>query len=355
MAKVEVQYYEVTAKGRVYRYAWKGKGAARLHEEPGTEAFQRELTRHLEARWLGDQTKISGLIALFKASDRWQLPRDKGGFSDSTKKNWSPWLDRIQDHFGKLSVRQFDRPEIRQDIKRWRSKWKASPRTADYGKQVLSAVLSFAVDEGKLATNPCLGIKNLYSVDRSDRIWQAEDLEKLAKKASPEIMFAVRLAALTGLRQADLLKLSWSHVKRLSIEVRTGKSGGKTTAVIPIYKELRELLDQIPRKATTILTNSEALPWRSGFSSSWNKALKAAGMADADLHFHDLRGTAATRMYIAGLKVRAIAEIMAWSEDDVDRLIDRYVRKNELLMEQIRQLDEAAAAKAAKAAGEDED
>ena len=32
-------------------------------------------------------------------------------------------------------------------------------------------------------------------------------------------------------------------------------------------------------------------------------------MADRDLHFHDLRGTAATRFYIAGLSKRVIAEI----------------------------------------------
>lgn len=30
----------------------------------------------------------------------------------------------------------------------------------------------------------------------------------------------------------------------------------------------------------------------------------------ANLHFHDLRGTAATRFYTAGLSIRVIAEIM---------------------------------------------
>jgi transposase len=43
------------------------------------------------------------------------------------------------------------------------------------------------------------------------------------------------------------------------------------------------------------------------------------------LHFHDLRGTAATRFYVAGLSTRVIAKILAWSEDQVERIIRRYV------------------------------
>jgi integrase len=40
-----------------------------------------------------------------------------------------------------------------------------------------------------------------------------------------------------------------------------------------------------------------------------------------NLHFHDLRGTAATRFYIAGLKVRTIGEILGWAENDVEKII----------------------------------
>jgi hypothetical protein len=36
-------------------------------------------------------------------------------------------------------------------------------------------------------------------------------------------------------------------------------------------------------------------------------------------------GTAATKFYIAGLSVRVIAEIMAWEEGAVEKIIRRYV------------------------------
>ena len=64
---------------------------------------------------------------------------------------------------------------------------------------------------------------------------------------------------------------------------------------------LRAVLARIPKRATTILTSSKRRPWTvEGFGSSFNKAKIDAGMSERDLHFNDLRGTAATKFYIAG-------------------------------------------------------
>ena len=89
------------------------------------------------------------------------------------------------------------------------------------------------------------------------------------------------------------------------------------------------VLASIPKRSTTILTNSQRRPWTAdGFGSSFNKAKIAAGIADRDLHFHDLRGTAATKFYVAGLCERVIAEIMGWEEDYVAKIIRRYVGRS---------------------------
>jgi integrase len=63
-------------------------------------------------------------------------------------------------------------------------------------------------------------------------------------------------------------------------------------------------------------------------------------MKDIDLHFHDLRGTAATRFYIAGLAERVIAEIMGWEEEHVARIIRRYVGRTAAIKATIQQLNE---------------
>jgi len=66
-----------------------------------------------------------------------------------------------------------------------------------------------------------------------------------------DLAWAARLAALTGLRQGDLLKLSWNHISDLAIEIKTGKSRQHRVAVTPIYQALRDLLSAIPQRATT--------------------------------------------------------------------------------------------------------
>jgi len=105
---------------------------------------------------------------------------------------------------------------------------------------------------------------------------------------------------------------------------------------------MRNVLARVPRHSPTILTNSKRRPWTTdGFGSSFNTAKKQAGLTDKDLHFHDLRGTAATKFYIAGLGVRVIAEILAWNEDQVERIIRRYVGRAAATKEVIRQLNEA--------------
>lgn len=313
---------KATVKGRTYYYAW--RGGPRLRGEPGTPEFVASYNEAVEGRRAPDMSRFRALVTLYKASN------DYKRLAESTRKNWSPWLDRIADYFGDLRIAQFDRPEkIRPIIRRWRNQWADRPRTADYGMQVLSRVLSHAVDPlGKIAGNPCEGIKQLYSGDRSEIIWTDSDVSALKSTCSAEIAHAVDLAAHTGLRLSDLLRLSWSHVGDDAIVLATGKSRGRREAIIPLYDELRNVLARIPKRSTTILTNSKRRPWTAdGFGSSFNTAKKDAGIADKDLHFHDLRGTAATKFYIAGLSIRVIAEILAWSEDQVERIIRRYVAR----------------------------
>lgn len=343
--------YRVQAKGRVYWYAWRGKGAPRLEGEPGSEEFLASLAAARAGRKVGDKSRVAGLCAMFRASDPWN-GRGARPISAKTRASWSPWLDRIQAHFGALSVAQFDRPQMRPRIVKWRDSYAATPRAADMGVQVLSRLLSFAQAEGLLLNNICNGIEGIYASDRSGLIWEPAHFAQLAagqgprSAVSPQIVEAARLGALTGLRQSVLLRLGPAHRKPHCLEIRSnkGRNGrpGKTV-IVPLYAELAEYLDALPRRprATTYLVNTEGLPWRTGFGSSWAKACDKAGI-DPALHFHDLRGTAATRFYKAGLTVREIAEIMGWSEDYVEELINRYVKKDEILLDLIRRMDEHA-------------
>jgi integrase len=146
--------------------------------------------------------------------------------------------------------------------------------------------------------------------------------------------------------------LSWAHVGDDAIVIATGKGRRhRREAIIPLYDELRDVLARIPKRATTILTNTRKRSWTAnGFGTAFSRAKIAADMAERDLHFHDLRGTAATKFYIVGLSERVIAEIMAWDEEYVAKIIRRYVGRSAATKAMIAQLNESRTKTAKQAA-----
>jgi integrase len=321
------------AKGRTYYYAW--RGGPRLRGEPGSPDFVASYNEAIENLRTPDASRFRFIITDYKASG------DYKKLAASTRDQWGKWLDRIADYFGELRIAQFDRPEkIRPVIRRWRNQWTDKPRTADYALQVLSRVVAHAVELGKITGNPCEGIKHLYNNDRSEIIWTDTDITHIKNTCSTDIAHAVDLAGHTGLRLSDLLRLSWSHIDDEAIVLTTGKSRHRREAIIPLYGALRDVLARIPKRATTILTSSKRRPWTAdGFGSSFNKAKIDAGMSERDLHFNDLRGTAATKFYIAGFTMREIAETLAWEEESVEKIIRRYVGRSAAIKARIRKLE----------------
>jgi hypothetical protein len=150
MVRVELKgVAKVRAKGHTYYYAW--RGGPRLVGDPGSPEFLRSYQEAHESRRTPDKGRFRSLITLYKGSP------DYRALADSTKRNWGPWLDRLGEYFGDLRLVQFDRPEkIKPVIRMWRRRYAETQRTADYGLQVLSRVLSYAVDPlGRIGSNPC--------------------------------------------------------------------------------------------------------------------------------------------------------------------------------------------------------
>ena len=337
MVKVEIKgITKVKSKGRIYYYAWRGGPALLGH--PGTPEFLASYNEAIESRKATDTNKFRSVVIAYKADAYKAL-------AESTKRNWAPWVDRISQHFGDLRIAQFDRPEkISTDYPPLaQSLGRNAPRCRlrHAGRCCRASFHMASTRSARSRRDPCEGIKQLYSANRSEIIWTDVELADLKKASAAEIAFALDLAAYTGLRLGDLLRLSWSHIKEDRIEISTGKSKHRRTAIIPLYDDLRALLARIPKRATTVLTNSRCRPWRpNGFGTAFNRAKIAASMNDRDLHFHDLRGTAATKFYAAGVPQRVIAEIMGWEEEHVARIIHRYVDRTAATKELIRLINQ---------------
>lgn len=334
---------------RIYYY-WAWKNGPQIHkgeqlpaeippDHPVIAAYQAAHKAQREKRAIGF---VSGLVVDFKGSS------DFTGMADSTRYQWRRWLDRIDDEFGELELAGLDERAFRAEVKRWRDTWKATPRQADYGLQVLVRLLSFAKDRGDIDFNRAEGIDRIYTENtRADLIWTDEDIKRASEAAQTrrekECAFAIRLAALTGLRRGDLVALQWGEIDDHEIVRATNKSRGKHKAHIPLLPETRALLDEIREfrrgmtvQPATVLAGARGTPWKETGLTHEVAALSEALQIHRRLH--DLRGTFVTRLAKAGFTDQQIAEIVGWSVKVVARLRRTYVSKAEVAADNVRRL-----------------
>lgn len=258
---------------------------------------------------------------------------DFGCLATTTRRVWRGHLDVIKDVFGPMTLDAIQREGSRALIYEWRDSMSATPRTANIRLTVLARVLSWGVDHERIKRNPAQGVTRLdEGPGRADIIWYDDELARLINACPAPVARAVRIAALTGLRKADVVALGWSDIDlgRGVIDRPTLKSRRQQRAVIPILPELRAVLDECPRLGPVVLTNAQGRPWKSAdsFDTSFRPALRACGV---DKHFHDLRGTAATRFFAAGLSVAEVARIMGWREAEAERIADRYMDRRSVI------------------------
>jgi integrase len=102
-----------------------------------------------------------------------------------------------------------------------------------------------------------------------------------------------------------------------------GATQGQKARGDPVGAPLKATLDsRRPEKpAGPILRNTFGEPWTSdGFRTTF----KRAGLGEDDLHFHDLRGTAVTRLALSGCTTAEIAAIIGHSPRDVEAILEAH-------------------------------
>jgi integrase len=314
------------AGGKVatYYYAW--KGGPRLPGKPGDPEFIAAFNAAIADRAPSAQSTLAGLVHLYKSKPEYL------NLAASTRKEWSRWLDRIVAHdIGSLTLRALEDRRVRTDMMEWRDEFADRPRAADYGVQVLSRVLNFAVDRGLLKANHALGIAQIYSANRAHQIWEQGELAAFCKAASAPVSRALRLACFTGLRRGDLVDLRWGQVSDLYIERETNKSGRRTVALIPIIQDARAVLDEVGRREPLehVLLNSWGKPWTAtGLTHQIVDVNNRLGLAK---RLHDARGTFATRLRLAGLSSTQISDVMGWKSSRVEQILARYVDREAII------------------------
>lgn len=317
---------KVKGGDRWFVYAW--RGGPQIHRQDGRRpVINRELLeRAHQARWDGrDRSNtINTLIDLYRDSPAFT------GKRPATQREYRLRLNQISERMGRVPIRHIDGREMRGEIVKWRDELADTPRAADRVVGMLSTLFAWAKERGDVANNPAADIRHLHKADRSNLIWEARHW-KAVEDIPGHIRRVFVLASLTGLRLADLLSLQWEWVTPAFIAVKTQKTGGEAT--IPMHAELNRFLTGPGRGP--ILRNTRLQQWTpDGFQSSWN-AVKPEGF---DRKTHDIRGTFATRLMIAGFTDQQVAVVTGWTAEKIAAIRARYVDRERVARAMAEQL-----------------
>lgn len=276
----------------------------------------------------------------------WERSKDWLKLEESTRKVWKGHLNLIEARWGEHPYSVWNNPQMASKVVKWRDERSDKPRSADIGVTVLRALLKWAKLSGFVSLNVAADIPQIAeSANREEIIWTDDDIARFTAKAieleRPHIVDGLRLAALTGLRRADLVSLTFDHVGQFAVsKTALKKSKGKRRkATIPMTEELEALLAELRTRhraegVNTILVNSFGRPWSGdGYGGSFNRIRDAAAIIHVEedgterlKHLHDVRGTFCTFLLAScGLTDEEAAPVMAWSKERIGRIRSVYV------------------------------
>lgn len=305
-----------------YYYAWRGKGAPRIHAKPGTKAFTQEFIRLTRDR---EQKSRDGTMGSL-ISDYMQSAIFRK-LAVSTRRDYERILAAIRIKFETFPIAAIEARGSRRVFLAWRDTMSETPRTADMHIGLMARVFSWAKSEEIILRNPLEQVERLHSGSRRDMIWSVEQLSKLLNEAAPHIRDVALIALWTMQRQADVLTMPTLAFDGSRVMIRQGKTGAKvrvaaSTEIMPILRKAKEANRQ------RVLVNSFGQNWTSsGFRASWRKEMARIGVSGVT--FHDLRGTAITYAY-ANMdrshddKIKLIAEISGHSQGEAETIIRKH-------------------------------
>jgi len=115
--------------------------------------------------------------------------------------------------------------------------------------------------------------------------------------------------------------MKWCDIAAGTIAVVQEKT--QTKVWIPVHRDLKPILDEIPKRSITVLTNRAGKPWTSnGFRATWRKdPANPEGLV-----FHGLRKSAVVFLLEAGCTDAEVSAITGQSRGMVEhyaRMVNR--------------------------------
>lgn len=222
------------------------------------------------------------------------------GRDTKSKKYIREQLDSFEKRFAGLANKDITKITA-QDLTHWRNKRQSEVSDGTVLKEIslYSAVFTYAHKELFLLTeNPFFGLKKPKKPkSRNRRILQSE-IEKIItelkyetgqtpKISSHYVAWAFLFAMETAMRRGEILSIRKKHIFEDHIHLEDTKNGESRD--VPLTKQARELLSLISHNDDRLIPMSE-----NAFRLQFERVKARIGLSD--LHFHDTRHEAITRL-----------------------------------------------------------
>ncbi|MGJ3289494.1 site-specific integrase [Klebsiella sp. PL-2018] len=173
---------------------------------------------------------------------------------------------------------------------------------------LLSSVFAVAsVEWGTCRHNPVASVRKPKLPPGRDRRLTASEERRIARyfQERNRVYFIIfQLALETAMRQGEILSLRWEHIDLQHGVAHLPHTKNGASRDVPLSRKARNLLQMLPAH----LEGNVFLCTPSGLKSAWRLALQALKIVN--LHFHDLRHEAISRLFELGtLNVMEVAAI----------------------------------------------
>ena len=137
-----------------------------------------------------------------------------------------------------------------------------------------------------------------------DRRLHPGELERLLQATQSECLSSILVFAVeTGLRRGEIANAKWDHLNRIQHILNIPETKTGVPRQIPLSRKALEVLDSMPKRSSTSIFGLRS----DSITQAFERACSRAGIGD--LHFHDLRHEAISRLFEKGLNVMEVSTI----------------------------------------------
>jgi integrase len=218
-------------------------------------------------------------------------------------------MELLLDWFGDTAADSLTPHQIEHKLAAAASERKWKPATVNRYKALLSLTYRIAWENGKVQSNPVRLVRRLREDNAVIRYLKKDEETKLraqVEPAHPERWAGIIFALNTGLRAGEQSGLRWKdiHLEHNPPQLRLALTKNGSPRYIPLNAPALQALRTVREFSVGSGFVFPQQPYRMWFEI----ALKAAGIEG--FTWHCLRHTFASRLVMAGVDIRTVAELM---------------------------------------------